>query len=114
MPLADIMGDLVRDQGWEESLASTRIFTEWATHVGPQVAQHCQVEHFTDGIVYVRTSSTAWSREITLLAPRLVAKLNEAWGDGTVLRIEARGPQAPSWKSGRRSVKGRGPRDTYG
>jgi predicted nucleic acid-binding Zn ribbon protein len=50
-----------------------------------------------------------------MLAPRIVAKLNEALGDGTVTRIEVRGPQAPSWKNGPRSIRGaRGPRDTYG
>ena len=35
--------------------------------------------------------------------------------EGTVLRIEVRGPQAPSWKKGQRTIRNaRGPRDTYG
>ncbi|MER2138161.1 MAG: DUF721 domain-containing protein, partial [Arthrobacter sp.] len=29
-------------------------------------------------------------------------------------RIEVIGPAAPNWRKGLRSVKGRGPRDTYG
>lgn len=114
IPVSSFLGDLVKQNDWEDRLAATRVFTDWAAIVGPQIAQHCTVEHFSDGIVHVRTTSTAWARELTLLAPRLVAKLNEELGQGTVLRVEARGPQAPSWKSGRRSVKGRGPRDTYG
>jgi predicted nucleic acid-binding Zn ribbon protein len=41
--------------------------------------------------------------------------LNEALGDGTITRIKVLGPDAPSWKKGRRSVRdGLGPRDTYG
>jgi predicted nucleic acid-binding Zn ribbon protein len=49
------------------------------------------------------------------MAPQLVAMLNEQLGDGTVTRIAVLGPDAPSWKKGRRSVRdGRGPRDTYG
>jgi predicted nucleic acid-binding Zn ribbon protein len=49
------------------------------------------------------------------MAPQLVAKLNEALGDGTVTRVTVLGPQGPSWKKGRLSVRdGRGPRDTYG
>ena len=66
-------------------------------------------------MVHVRATSTAWATQLKLLAPRIVAKLNEALGDGTVTRIDVRGPQAPSWKNGPRSIRGaRGPRDTYG
>ncbi|WP_313409965.1 DciA family protein [Aeromicrobium sp.] len=112
--LGDVLGEMVQHQGWEERLAASRVFSDWASIVGPEVAQHCQVDHFTDGVVYLETSSTAWAKELKMLAPRLVAKLNQELGDGQVLRIDVRGPQAPSWKKGRRSVKGRGPRDTYG
>lgn len=113
--ISDLLGQVVRNQGWADKLDDQRIFTEWAQIVGPEVAQHAQIEGFEDTIVHVRASSTAWSTQLKLLALRIVAKLNEALGDGTVTRIEVRGPQAPSWKSGPRSIRGaRGPRDTYG
>lgn len=112
--VGDVLGDLVNEQGWNDRLAASRVFTDWAAIVGPEVAQHCRVEHFTDGVVHLSASSTAWAKELTLLAPRLVAKLNDELGQGQVLRIDVRGPAAPSWTRGRRSVKGRGPRDTYG
>jgi predicted nucleic acid-binding Zn ribbon protein len=35
-------------------------------------------------------------------------------GEGVVGHIEVLGPDAPSWKRGRLSVRGRGARDTYG
>ena len=112
--VAGIMRDLVNEQGWESSLAGTRVFSEWATIVGPEVAEHTRVDHFAEGVVHISARSTAWAKELTMLAPTIVAKLNERLGQGQVQRIDVRGPQAPSWKSGRRSVKGRGPRDTYG
>lgn len=113
--IADLLGEVVRNQGWTEKLDDQRIFTDWASIVGPEVAQHAQIEGFEDAVVHVRASSTAWATQLKLLAPRIVAKLNEELGDGSVLRIEARGPQAPSWKKGPRSIRGaRGPRDTYG
>ena len=63
----------------------------------------------------VRTDSTAWAASLRTLAPQLVAILNEQLGDRTVTRIAVLGPDAPSWKKGRLSVRdGRGPRDTYG
>jgi predicted nucleic acid-binding Zn ribbon protein len=113
--IADLLGQVVRDQGWAEQLADQRIFTEWSAILGAEVAQHAQIEGFEQTIAHVRASSTAWATQLKLLAPRIVAKLNDALGDGTVTRIEVRGPQAPSWKSGPRSIRGaRGPRDTYG
>jgi predicted nucleic acid-binding Zn ribbon protein len=114
-PLADLLGQVVNDQGWDERLAAQRVFTDWGSIVGPEVAQHSEVISFDDGVVEVRTDSTAWATQLRLLAPRIVAKLNELMGDGSVLRIQVRGPQAPSWKKGPRSIRGaRGPRDTYG
>ena len=113
--LGDMLGELVENQGWTEKLASQRVFTDWPKIVGAEVAQHSEVIAFEDGEVEVRTDSTAWATQLRMLAPRIVAKLNEEFGDGSVLRIVVRGPQAPSWKKGLRSVKGaRGPRDTYG
>ncbi len=113
--LGDVLGELVGNQGWTEKLAAQRVFTDWPKIVGAEVAQHSEVIAFDDAEVEVRTDSTAWATQLKLLAPRIVAKLNEEFGDGTVLRIVVRGPQAPSWKKGIRSVKGaRGPRDTYG
>lgn len=112
--LGDVLGEMVQNQGWNERLAASRVFSDWAGIVGPEVAQHCEVDHFTDGVVHIETDSTAWAKELKMLAPRIVAKLNQELGDGQVLRIDVRGPQAPSWKKGRRSIKGRGPRDTYG
>ncbi|MGA8987084.1 DUF721 domain-containing protein [Aeromicrobium sp.] len=114
-PLSDLLGQVVSEQGWEGKLSDQRIFTDWTALVGPEVAQHAQVEAYEDGEVHVRAASTAWATQLKMLAPRIVAKLNEQLGDGTVLRIIVRGPQAPSWKKGPRSIRGaRGPRDTYG
>lgn len=113
--LGDVLGELVEHEGWTEKLAAQRVFTDWPKIVGAEVAQHSEVIAFEDGEVDVRTDSTAWATQLRMLAPRIVAKLNEEFGDGSVLRIVVRGPQAPSWKKGLRSVKGaRGPRDTYG
>lgn len=112
--VADALGDLVRQQGWDDRLSAQRVFTDWASIVGPEVARHTRVDGYEDAILHVVADSTAWATQLRLLAPRLVARLNEELGDGSVLRIEVRGPQAPSWKRGSRSVKGRGPRDTYG
>jgi predicted nucleic acid-binding Zn ribbon protein len=115
VPLSDLMGKLVRDRGWDERLNVQRVFTDWPTVVGSDVAAHSSVEGFEEGVLTVRADSTSWAKELQLLAPGLVRRLNAELGQDTVLRVDIRGPQAPSWKRGRRAVRdGRGPRDTYG
>lgn len=106
---------LVTDNDWSTDLAVHGVFGRWAGIVGGDVAAHCAPESFQDGHVTVRTDSTAWATQLKLLAPTVVRRLNEELGHGTVSHIDVLGPQAPSWRRGRRAVRGgRGPRDTYG
>ena len=113
--LADVLGEMTRERGWDERIQAQRVFTDWAGIVGPEIAEHSHVEAFEDGIVSIRADSTAWAKELKLLAARVVHRLNDELGHGTVLRIDVNGPQAPSWKKGLRTIRdARGPRDTYG
>lgn len=113
--LAEVVGDMVRAHGWDERLTTQRVFSDWAGLVGPEVAEHSVAEALTDGVLHVRADSTAWARQLQLLAPALVRRLNEEMGHGSVVRVDVRGPTAPNWKTGRRVAPGgRGPRDTYG
>lgn len=113
-PLSEVLEDMVRKEGWTTQLAAQRLFTDWASIVGPEVASHTVVDGYEDGIVRVVADSTAWATQLRLLAPQVVLRLNQELGDGSVLRIDVRGPAAPSWVKGKRHIKGRGPRDTYG
>jgi len=62
----------------------------------------------------VRASSTAWATQVRLLQGSLRARIGEVVGADVVREITVLGPAGPSWKHGLRSVRGRGPRDTYG
>ncbi|MDQ6641272.1 MAG: DciA family protein, partial [Actinomycetota bacterium] len=105
---------VVADQGWGTELRVHGVFIRWGAIVGREVAEHCRPESYAEGRLVVRTDSTAWATQITLLAGTLVRRLNEDLGDETVRVIDVVGPRGPSWKKGRLRVKGRGPRDTYG
>lgn len=113
------IGRLIADQGWGTDVRVHGVFSRWDGMVGPEVAQHCHPEAFSQGEgggrLVVRTDSTAWATQMKLLAPTVLRRLNEELGDGTVTVIDVQGPHGPSWKRGLRSVRdGRGPRDTYG
>ena len=106
---------LVDDHGWDIDLRVAGVFARWAELVGDELAQHVTPESFADGVLAVRTDSTAWATQLKYLAPALVKRLNEELGHGTVTLVEIAGPHLPTWKKGPRSVRdGRGPRDTYG
>ena len=106
---------LVESKGWTTEVDVRSLLARWPALVGPVNAAHSAPESYRDAVLTVRTDSTAWATQLRLLAPQLVALLNGALGDGTVTRVDVKGPDAPSWKKGRLSVRdGRGPRDTYG
>lgn len=113
--LGSAFDDLIKQRGWTREVSVRMLLNNWPQLVGEANAQHSTPEKYVDGVLTVRTDSTAWATSLRTMVRRLVAELNNQLGDGTVTRIEVMGPVAPSWKHGPRSVRdGRGPRDTYG
>ncbi len=113
--LGDAFEHLVDSKGWSTELNVHTVLSRWATLVGPVNAEHLTPETYRDGVLVVRADSSVWATSLRTMAPQLVARLNAELGDGTVIRVQVLGPEAPSWKRGRLSVRdGRGPRDTYG
>lgn len=112
--LGPTLDRLVADRGWETDKAVGGVMGRWAAIVGPEVSAHVRPLAFTDGDLVLAAETTAWATQMRLLAPQLLARLAEELGAGTVTSVTVRGPGGPSWKKGRLSVRGRGPRDTYG
>ena len=113
-PVASAVEELVGDRGWAQALAVGGVEGRWAQIVGTDVAAHCLPEEFEAGRLTVRADSTAWATQVRMLAPTLLARLNDDLGAGTVTHLQVLAPQGPSWRKGKLRVKGRGPRDTYG
>lgn len=114
MGLGKIVGRLITDRGWSSPLAVGSVMAQWNTLVGAEISAHAQPESFEVTTLHVRTDSTSWATQLRLLAPSLLARFDAELGRGVVTKILVLGPTAPSWRKGFRSVKGRGPRDTYG
>jgi len=113
-PVGDVLAEVIEEAGWSARIGLASLLGRWTELVGPANAEHSKPEGYEDRVLTIRAESTAWATSMRQLAPQLVATLNAKLGDGTVTRVVVIGPQAPSWKKGRRSVPGRGPRDTYG
>lgn len=112
--LSSSLDRFIASAGWDLDLRVQQVFGRWEALVGEEVAEHCTPESLVDGRLQVRTTSTAWATQLTLLAPAVVKRLNEELGHGTITVIDVHGPHLPHWKKGRLKSKGRGPRDTYG
>ncbi|NYJ05422.1 DciA family protein [Petropleomorpha daqingensis] len=113
-PLGRLVDSLVSAQDWSEHTKVGTVFGRWSTLVGADIAAHCEPQTLTDGELLVVAESTAWATQLRLLAPTILSKLRASVGGDVVTKLRVVGPTAPSWKKGPRSVRGRGPRDTYG
>lgn len=114
LSLGQALEGVIEDRGWGTQVNVHLLLGRWPELVGDAVAQHSTPEAYRDRVLVVRTSSTNWAAQLRLMAPQIVAKMNATLGDGTVKAVRILGPEAPSWRHGPRTVKGRGPRDTYG
>lgn len=109
-----VLDQVSQRRGWQKQISLATILRDWAGLVGEANAEHSHPVEFRDGVLTIQCDSTAWASAMKFSAGPLLARLNQELGQRAVLRIECLGPRAPSWKKGRRSVQGRGPRDTYG
>ncbi|GAB3194789.1 DciA family protein [Nesterenkonia suensis] len=112
--LGSVVDGLINTRGWSSPVAVGSVIARWDQLVGAQVAAHCRPERFENGVVDVVCDSTAWATNLKLMQPQLMEMFTRELGRGIVTGLRIRGPQAPSWKKGRWSVRGPGPRDTYG
>ena len=112
--LGRLVESLVSHQDWTAHTLVGSVFGRWDMLVGPDIAEHCRPQTLSEGELTVVAESTAWATQLRLLAPSILAKLHDQVGGDVVKRLRVVGPTAPNWKKGPRTVRGRGPRDTYG
>lgn len=112
--IGDVAESLLELRGWSETVEEASVVGRWREIVGDAVADHTEVERFEDGRLVIRASSTPWATQVRLLLGELRRRIAAEVGPDRVTEIVVLGPAGPTWKHGLRSVKGRGPRDTYG
>ncbi|MEU7281369.1 DciA family protein [Streptomyces sp. NPDC045431] len=119
LPLGAAINRLITERGWETPAAVGGVMGRWPQIVGEDLAKHCVPLRYDEDpeerVLTVQCDSTAWATQLRLLAPRLVARLNEDLGQGTVRVIKVLGPGGPRRGYGPLRAPGSvGPGDTYG
>ncbi len=112
--VGDVVATLTREAGWDPQLAREDVVLQWADVAGPDTARNATPVAFTDGLLTVQCTSTAWATQLRSLRAHLLSEIVRRYPEAGVVDIRFVGPDVPSWKWGPRTVPGRGPRDTYG
>lgn len=112
--VSDVIASLLRDKGWVTDVSVGGVIGRWREVVGDQMADHCVPETFENRVLIVRADSTAWATQVRMLVPTLLKRLSEELGEGVVEQVTVLGPAGPGFRRGKRSVRGPGPRDTWG
>ncbi len=110
----DILDGLTARLGWTSPLARAQLLDSWPELAGVETAQHSEPVSIEDGVLVVRCDSTAWATQLRLMREQITTSIAQRFPDAGIRSVKFDGPNAPSWKSGPRSIPGRGPRDTYG
>jgi predicted nucleic acid-binding Zn ribbon protein len=75
--LADALASYLRRSGFAKRMQQAGIIEEWATLVGPQIAAVTAPESVTqDGVLRVRVATAPWANELSLMTPKILARLN--------------------------------------
>jgi predicted nucleic acid-binding Zn ribbon protein len=75
--LADALAAWTRKAGLTRRMDLARIVEEWPERVGPQIASVTRAESVTpDGILRVQVATSAWAAELSLMTPKILARLN--------------------------------------
>lgn len=112
--LGSVVGRLLREKGWTQDVSVGGVVGRWRDVVGDDVAEHCTPVTFEDRVLVVRADSTAWATQLRMLVPDLLRRMAEEIGEGVVEEVSVLGPVGPGFRRGPRSVRGPGPRDTFG
>lgn len=112
--LASAFGAVGRNLGWQTPLAQAELIEAWMQIAGAETAAHSTPLHVDERILVVQCDSTAWATQLRRMRSHILGEIASRFPRAEVDDIRFLNPGAPSWKRGRRSVPGRGPRDTYG
>lgn len=112
--VGDALDKILTELGWDDGMSAGQVLAQWDEIVGPHIAEHSEVVSFTDGVLTVSATSSAWAAQLRMLSAQIVTRIHEEVGRNVVTELKVTGPATANWTKGKRTVKWRGPRDTYG
>lgn len=109
-----VFAQLARQNAWVPHLKAADLAEHWNEIVGDSIARHTRIVSFNEGELVIRATSTVWSTQLNYMIPRLRKVVAERLAPIAVEKITVKGPNSYTFKRGKYTVPGRGPRDTWG
>ncbi|HEX7335949.1 MAG TPA: DUF721 domain-containing protein [Gemmatimonadales bacterium] len=76
-PLSAALTSYLKQAGLTKRVQQAGIIEEWEELVGPQIASVTVPESITpDGVLRVRVATAPWANELSLMTPKILARLN--------------------------------------
>ncbi len=90
LTLGELVGSFLSRKGLTKRLDLAGAVERWPEIVGERVARNARAEAVTaDGILWVQVRSSPWAMELSLMAPRILARLNEG-RDGQIRELRCK------------------------
>ncbi len=81
---------MLSDLGHGAVAEGLRLLRVWPEAVGPEIAAHAEPAGLRDGVLEVRTDSSAWANELRMRQPEILEGLRQQLGDEAPRRIRLR------------------------
>ena len=76
-PVGDTVDRVLAKNGLARRVAQASVIEEWPQLVGPQIAAVTVAESVSaDGVLWVKVSTAAWANELSMITPRILARVN--------------------------------------
>jgi predicted nucleic acid-binding Zn ribbon protein len=76
-PLAKALEEYLTSSGLGRGVERAEVVHRWPELVGPQIAAVTQAESVSaDGVLRVRVATAPWASELSLMTPRILARVN--------------------------------------
>jgi predicted nucleic acid-binding Zn ribbon protein len=86
--LRDILDPFARRVGMDAGAATGRVWSEWQSIVGPDIADHAEPTSLRRGVLRIRTDSPVWATELTYLSEEIRRRVNDALGRDEVTGVK--------------------------
>ncbi|MBF0137710.1 MAG: DUF721 domain-containing protein [Magnetococcus sp. DMHC-1] len=87
IPLGEVIPQLTHELLDHPVGRAQRLWREWVTAVGPQLAQHTEPLRLSDGTLTIRVDSPAWKNELEFIKHELLERLAPLLPPGSLQRI---------------------------
>ncbi len=75
--LKDYLPEVIEQKEVLRAAKALKTLAKWEDVVGKFLAEHCQVERFRSGTLWIKVDGSSWAQELLLRKEQILCKLNE-------------------------------------